>query len=38
MWKIIKKKYEKTADNVDKFLPAVKKMVEMAELIISKNN
>ena len=38
MKKIIKKKLEKTAENVDKFTPATKKMVETVESIISKNN
>ena len=38
MKKLIKKKYEKTTDNVDKFLPTVRKMTEAVEAIIAKNN
>jgi len=38
MKKLIKKKYEKNADNADKFLPSVKKMTEAVEAIIAKNN
>lgn len=38
MKKLIKKKLEKTADNVDKFTPAIRKMCELTESLISKNN
>lgn len=38
MRKVVKKRLEKTADNVDKFTPAVKRMTESVEAIISKNN
>lgn len=38
MKKMTKKKLEKTADNIDKFTPATKKMCEVVESIISKNN
>ena len=36
--KILKKKYEKNADNIDKFVPAVKKMAESIESIIARSN
>ena len=36
--KYIKKKLEKNADNHDKFTPAVKKMLDVVESIIAKNN
>jgi dynein intermediate chain 2, axonemal len=36
--KFIKKKIERTPDNVDKFTPAVKKLVEISETVISNNN
>ena len=36
--KYVKKKLEKTTDNLDKFTPAVKKIVENVEDIIDKNN
>lgn len=38
MKKLVKKKLEKTIDNVDKFTPATKRMCEVVESIISKNN
>lgn len=38
MKKYIKKKLEKTQDNIDKFTPAVKKMVEMINSLIDRNN
>lgn len=38
MKKTIKKKLEKTIDNIDKFAPATKKMCEVVESIIYKNN
>lgn len=37
MRKLVKKKLEKTPENVDKFTPAVKKMVEQVEQIIARN-
>jgi dynein intermediate chain 2 len=38
MKKIIKKKLEKNIDNTDKFTPAVKKVCEVVEAVIAKNN
>merc|ERR1712021_249570 len=36
--KYIKKKLEKTSDNLDKFTPAVKRITENVHEIIAKNN
>jgi dynein intermediate chain 2 len=36
--KYIKKKIEKNSENQDRFTPSVKKMIDIIEIIINKNN